>query len=173
MAFNISCSSDVKTCQILRGKPHMLQILCSSVRVKMAASCLLNFVFELSIFFFIIHSSALKLCIYRSSVSASLLVLSVFMWDRKRGHGGHINFVNPPYAASFGYYANMVQQIEFIIYTNVQSQFVCEVTHEYGDDLIRFSVVHWGTIIKMVARWELNFLFNPNFNFFTIHSTVL
>ena len=28
--------------------------------------------------------------------------------------------VRPVYTASFGYYANMVQQIEFIIYTNVQ-----------------------------------------------------
>ena len=42
------------------------------------------------------------------------------MCDRKRGYGGHIDFVNLPYAASFGYYANMVQQIEFIIYTNIQ-----------------------------------------------------
>ena len=26
----------------------------------------------------------------------------------------------PPHAATFGYYANMVQQIEFIIHTNIQ-----------------------------------------------------
>ena len=26
----------------------------------------------------------------------------------------------PPRAATFGYYANMVQQIEFLIYTNIQ-----------------------------------------------------
>ena len=42
------------------------------------------------------------------------------MCDWKRGYGGHIDFVNSPYAASFGNYSNMVQQIEFIIYTNVQ-----------------------------------------------------
>ena len=42
------------------------------------------------------------------------------MCDWKRGYGAHIDFVNPPYAASFGYFANMVQHIEFIIYTNVQ-----------------------------------------------------
>ena len=80
-----------------------------------------KFFFYLNIYiFFTIHSSALKLGIYRFSMSASLLVLSVFMCDRKRGYGSHIDFVNPPYAASFGHYANMVQQIDFIIYTNVQ-----------------------------------------------------
>ena len=78
-----------------------------------------KFLFLTQFFFSTIHSSALKLCINRSSVSANLLVLSVFMCDRKRGYGCHIDFVNLPYAASFGYYANMVQQIEFIIYTNV------------------------------------------------------
>ena len=45
------------------------------------------------IFFFTIHSSALKLGVYRSSMSASLLVLPVFMCDGKRGYGGHISFV--------------------------------------------------------------------------------
>ena len=42
------------------------------------------------------------------------------MCDRKRGYSGHIDFVIPPNATSFGYYANMFQQIEFIIYTNIQ-----------------------------------------------------
>ena len=32
--------------------------------------------------------------IYRFLGSASLLVLSVFMWDRKRGCGGHFGFIN-------------------------------------------------------------------------------
>ena len=67
-----------------------------------------NFFFNLNIIFFTIHSSALKLGIYRSSVSASLLVLSVFMCDQKRGFGGHIDFVKLPYTASFGYYNNIV-----------------------------------------------------------------
>ena len=39
---------------------------------------------------------------------------SVRMSDRPLGHE------RLPYAATFLYYANMVQQIEFIIYTNIQ-----------------------------------------------------
>ena len=49
--------------------------------------------FNPNFIFFTIYSSALKLGVYRSSVSASLLVLSVFMCDRKRGYGVHIYFV--------------------------------------------------------------------------------
>ena len=70
------------------------------------------------------------------------------MCDRKRGYGGHIDLVNLPYAASFGYYANMVQQIEFIKRDNLENNycispnFLCEITHEYGVDLIRFSAFH-------------------------------
>ena len=80
----------------------------------------------------------------------------------------------PAVFANFGYYTNMVQQIDFITHVNIQtlqqffnprskvkfkvkdseknrdslknkcgiSNFVCEVTHEYGDDLIRFSASH-------------------------------
>ena len=60
----------------------------------MAARWPLFFFFlNLNFNFFTIHSSALKLGIYRSSVSASLLVLSIFMCDWKRGDGGHIDFV--------------------------------------------------------------------------------
>ena len=95
-------------------------------------------------------------------MSASLLVFSVFMCDRKRGYGGHIDFINPLYPSSFGYYAKMVLQIEFIIYTNIQllrqkfftkgqgqrsrskikKNVLCEVNHEYRDDLIKFPAFY-------------------------------
>ena len=32
--------------------------------------------------------------VYRFSGSASLLTLSIFMRDRKRGYGGHFDFIN-------------------------------------------------------------------------------
>ena len=45
--------------------------------------------------------------IYRFSGSASLLVLSVYMWDWKRGCGGHFGFIN--YNESFLFSINCLE----------------------------------------------------------------
>ena len=55
--------------------------------IKMAATWRLFFSTKFSLFFQIF----LKHGLYRFSGSASLLALSVFVWDRKRGYGGHLH----------------------------------------------------------------------------------
>ena len=55
----------------------------------MAAILILSVLLSRSYF----QLNVLKPCIYRFSGSASLLALSIFMSDRKRGYGGHLDFI--------------------------------------------------------------------------------
>ena len=93
-----------------------------------------------------------------------------------------------PYAASFGYYANIVQQIELIIYTNIQpsrQKFFPKVKVKGQIFKKMFCPIFYVKLLMSMEMTWLDFqpsidsqngrliFFRLKFFFFTIHSSTV